>query len=195
MNLIKQNWIRVLYFLLSIAGIYIAGKFRLCLINDVVKFNNFAYIGTVATLIALMITIAEVAHSLRISKSIRDEARSILNNIKKIEGAPNISECLSELDSVSSSIAKEQYDLALKSFQTFRKICAKISPTITDIDYSSNGLSNIGEIELILQKATHTSLSAPLDKRKKTSLAKEILLLKQKFQQINPARDAKDATT
>lgn len=183
----KQNWIRIIYFVISITCIFIAYYYHDNIVGDPKQLNDFSYAGTVATVIGLIITAAEVMHSLHISKSIRDEAKSLLEKIKLIESASSISDCLAAIDEVNQNVANEDYKSALKSFQYLRKIYVKVTPVIGFNNVDSQ-LSSLGEIELSLQKSTHTAPDAPLNKRQKTDLTKKILLLKQEFENMNPAR-------
>lgn len=150
-------------------------------------FNNFSYVGTVATLIGLIITVFEVIHNTYISKSIQAEAKSLLQKVKLIENASSISDCLAAIDDVSSSIAHEDYSSALKSFRFFRKICVKVIPNFDD--FKEKQLGDLGEIELVLTKAiSGTKLGSSLNKPQKTKLMEKVLLVKQNIEKNNPAR-------
>ncbi len=188
----KQNWIRISYLVVSVICIYAAYYYHDAIVGESKQLDNFSYVGTVATFIGLFITVAEVIQSLHISKSIRDEARSILEKVKFIENASSISDCLAAIDEVNQNVANEDYKSALKSFQYLRKVYVKVAPII-DIKGDDSQLSSLGEIELSLQKSTHTTPDAPLNKKQKTDLTKKILLLKQEFENMNPARGSKDA--
>jgi hypothetical protein len=143
--------------------------------------------------IGLLITVAEVIHSIQISKSIRDEAKVLVDRLKVIESASGISDCLAVIDDVSVFVSKEDYWSALKSFQFLRKICAKLIPDVWETN-STNTLSLLGDVEFMLHKATHTTVSAPLNKRQKTDLLEKILRLKQQIEDNNPARNSQDVT-
>ncbi len=173
--------------MVSVICIYAAYYYHDAIVGESKQLNNFSYVGTVATFIGLLITVAEVMQSLHISKSIRDEAKSLLEKVKLIESASSISDCLAAIDEVNQNVANEDYKSALKSFQYLRKIYVKVTPMIGFKD-NSEKLSSLGDIEYSLQKSTHTALDAPLNKRQKTELTKKILLLKQEFENMNPAR-------
>jgi hypothetical protein len=172
----NQNIIRVTYTIISLIGVYLAWSHYTEIVGESEKLNSFAYIGTVATLVGLLIAISEVLHNLHISKSIHKEASSLLKRVKQIENASSISDCLAAVDDVSSGVAIEDYKTALKSFHFFRKICVKVIP---GFDIVQDGkLSALGELELFLIKATNTSPKAPLNKKQKTELIKKVLLIK-----------------
>lgn len=190
----KQNWIRLIsYLVVSPICIFLAYYHHDAIVSEHKPLDDFSYIGTVATVIGLLITVTEVMQSMHISKSIRDEVKSILEKVKLIENASSISDCLAAIDEVNQNVANEDYKSALKSFQYLRKVCVKVTPTI-NIKDSNNKLSILNDIEFSLQKSTHTTIDAPLSKPQKTVLTKKILQLKEEFENINPARGSKNAT-
>ena len=178
--------IRLTYSILSIVCAYVAYCYHSDIVKESSLFNDFSYVGTVATLIGLLITVFEVIHSVNISKSIQQEAKSLLKEVQLIESASSISDCLAAIDEVNKNVDIENYKSALKSFLYLRKICVKVVPTVM-VD-GNNQLSNLGQIEYVLHKATHTSPDARLSKKQKDDLIKKILLLKENFENMNPAR-------
>lgn len=185
----RENLIRIGYIIISIGLISLAISFYDDIIGNPAKFNQFSYIGTVATLVGLIVTIFEVIHNAYISKSIQKEASLLLNKVQLIENASSISDCLAAIDDVSHSLNNEDYKEALKSFLFFRRICVKAIPDFDEnIKDNSNPLNTLGNIEFVLRKATHTNINARLSKPQKTDLMKNILQIKQEIEQRNPAR-------
>lgn len=127
-------------------------------------------------------------HSISVSRSIQDEARSLVEKIKAIETASTVSDCLAAIDEVCTFVSKEDYWSALKSFQFFRKVSVKVIPGALDGNGPDEQLTAVGKVELMLYKATHTSATAPFSKRQKTDLLKDVLRLKQQVEEFNPAR-------
>ncbi len=150
--------------------------------------DNFSYVGTVGTLIALLIAVCEVVHSLKVSQSIQREARALLFHVKSVENASSFSDCLSALDDVTANINVEDYKSALKSFLFFRKVCVKVVPGYGADENGGVALNDLGQVELTLHKAHHTSASAPFSKRQKTDLINKVLLIKQDIEMLNPAK-------
>lgn len=185
MEFIRNNRIRIAYLLISI-GLFIASLiFKEKIIGNDSYLNNFSYFGVVATLIALMVAVSEVWHSIIISKSIRDEVREIFNQARNVNGASFVSECLSVLDEANEHISGERYALSLKCYQYFRRTYLRISGPenlINEIDGALN------EIEHCLQQATHATAKAPLGKSKRTQIQKDILSIKKRLEEINPAK-------
>jgi len=64
MNAIKDNKVRILYALASLLIIITAQTHKDEVIASTNLLNEFSYIGGVATLIGLMITTLEIAHSI-----------------------------------------------------------------------------------------------------------------------------------
>ena len=149
--------------------------------------DYLSYIGTVATVIALIITICEVIHNVNVSRSIKEEASVIFDRVKKIENASTISECLSSLDDLNGAIGTDDYKSALKIFQFFRKLSAKTGLDIGETGESSK-LGTVGDLELEIMSATHSSDSTPLTKAQKKNMTKKVLIIKQQIEDSNPAK-------
>lgn len=184
MSHIRNNKLRVFYTIVSILIVCVAYKYNDAIVKNSDNFNEFGYIGGVATLIALMITIFEVVHNISISKSIQDEARKIIEHTKKIEGASFISECLSTLDEANDHLSGERYLISLKCFQHFRRTYVRISC----FDATKSSITDIlGDVELALHQATHTNSQAPLPKNKRKQIQEKIMSIKFTLENISPA--------
>ena len=183
MALLLEHWARIFYSFISISLVIVSIIYQDEIIANQNSFNEFSYYGVVATVIALFVAIFEVIHSIHISKGIHAESKKLLDQVKKIDGASLVSECLSVLDEANSHVSGERYDLSLKCFQHFRRMYLRI-PDGNDMNHNSQ----IGAIELDLQQATHATARSPLTKRKRTSIQKDILKIKNHLEEINPAR-------
>ncbi|EMK3356893.1 hypothetical protein V8063_004759 [Vibrio parahaemolyticus] len=186
--------IRIVYTLISIgiavSAYYFCGYF--VPVGDAGPQGLLSYIGTVASIIGLLIAVCEVIHSVNISKSIRETASDILDQAKKIEQASGTSDCISLLDDINHSLMSADYKSAYKSFQHFRKLCIKLKPELDEVD--TGKLNTLGTIEQELMVFTKgVSNSIPNAKIKKTT--DKILLLKQKIEEVNPAGGDLDVAT
>lgn len=186
--LMKQHLIRISYFLISTIIILLAYNFY----NDIVKeqryLNSISYLGTVVTIIGFIVTISEVFHNLYISKSIQLKAKLIFKKIKLIETASGFSDCLAAIDDINNCVTREDYSLALKNFQYFRKMAVKIPPISGKTENFTSELNIFGGLERNLLTAVHSTPRAPLNKKQKSDLIKKILLIKQEIEDKNPAR-------
>ena len=185
MEFIRNHWIRFAYLLISVGVIVASLSFKEKIISTDGYLNEFSYFGVVTTVIALVVAIFEVLHSVSVSKSIRDEARKILQQARDINGASFVSECLAALDEANEHVSGERYVLSLKCFQHFRRTYLRISGPENLVNVI-NGV--LGEIEFSLQQATHTSAQAPLGKSKRTKIQKDILNIKKCLEEMNPAK-------
>ena len=182
---IRNHWIRAAYLLISM-GILIASiAFKETVVGEDGRLDEFSYFGVVATVIALIVAIFEVLHSVSISKSIRDEARYMLQQVRDVNGASFVSECLAVLDEANEHVSHERYVLSLKCFQYFRRTYLRISGPEKLVGKIDGAL---GDIEFELQKATHASAKSPLGKRKRAEIQSEILNIKRCLEEMNPAK-------
>ena len=187
--MIKDNFIRILYIIVSLALGIIAYKYESSILGDQSHFARFSYFGTVVTLIGFIVAICEIMHSVHVSKSIQSTALSLLEKVKLVESASTISDCLAAIDETNNNVSHEDYRTALCSFQYFRKLCVKVIPNqVKGQIVPSSRLSDlINDVEMGLLKAKKTTAEAPLTKRQKTDLMKKILDIKVEVENSNPA--------
>jgi len=188
------NNIRLGYAILSVALIIVVYLLSSYLTENQNIFNLFSYYGTLATIVALVIAAGEVMHSMKTTKTIQEQSLQILKEVKTIELASNLSDCLAAIDSVNKEVFQEKYDSAITNFQYFRKLCVKVIPGFTLSADGGSVLNKLGDVELMLLKATKTHDQAPLNKFQKTGLLKNILLIKQEIEAKNPAKGTGNVT-
>ncbi len=185
MELLKSHWIRFVYCLISIAIVWTALLQQEIVVGSPTSLNNFSYVGTVITIVALIISISEVLHSVRYSRSISAEANRVLKDAKAVEGASAVSECLATLNETAGYVDTENYQLALKCYQHFRILFAKIPGTGQEFERIDNIL---GETENAIRKGIFTSASARLEKSTRIFIHHNLENIKENLEKVNPAR-------
>ncbi|MHC8346747.1 hypothetical protein [Pseudomonas sp. RT6P73] len=185
MELLKSHWIRFVYCLTSIAIVWAALLQQEIVVASPTYLNNFSYVGTVITIVALIISIAEVLHSVRYSRSISAEAKKVLKEAKAVEGASAVSECLATLNEAAGYVDTENYLLALKCYQHFRILFAKIPGTGQEFERIDKIL---GETEIAIRRGVFASASAPLEKPTRFLIHHNLENIKENLEKVNPAR-------
>jgi hypothetical protein len=191
MERLKSHWIRFVYCLISIAIVWTALLQQEIVVGSPASLNNFSYIGTVITIVALIISISEVLHSVRYSRSISAEASRVLKDAKAVEAASAVSECLATLNEAAGYVDTENYPLALKCYQHFRILIAKIPGTGQAFDRIDNIL---GETEIAIRKGIFATANAPLEKPFRVLIHHNLENIKVNLEKVNPARGRKYAT-
>lgn len=163
------------------------------LIADQTALNTVSYWGTVATVLALLLAIAELVHSIRVSKTLQQQTLQVLRDVKRIENASTLSECISELDNITREISSERYDAALAGFQHLRRLMIRTEANVHLPALPVDSLNKMGELELKLISATRVTASAGLSKPQKHELLNQLLMLKQMIETQNPANGAPNA--
>lgn len=182
-NLWENQKTRVIYTIISVILLIVLYYASSTIISNSSSYNIFSYYGTVATLIGLIITICEIFHSVRISKSIKKQSEEIVSEYKNINITSVVSECLSCIDSISNNISNEKYDLALNGFNYFRRSFFRIyrCEELAEIKISINF------VEIKLQAATATTAAAPLPMATRKNILKKLLEIKNHVENIDPA--------
>lgn len=185
MKFISDQYLRILYVIVAICIVVFANVNEAAVTTNTISFNTLSYWGTIATLIALVITIIEILHSIRITKGIQAQAKNLLMRARAIDSSAYMTDCLSALDESNDHLSSEKYTLSLKCFQYFRKSYARLH----DKSEFGQSLDNIiNKTELSLQKSTHSSAAAPLTKPAKTSIHNDILSIKSILEQSRLSR-------
>lgn len=186
MEIIKDHWMRALYIISIIALSYLGYEYQTDIVTSKAPLDKVSYWGTIATVAALIVTLVEVFHNIHITKRISHQAKGMLLESRKIDSASLVSESNSSLDDTNNYISVENYSVALKCFQQFRKSYARIYYTDK---FTENMNALINSTELSLQKAVHTSAEAPLTKRTKTLIQKDILEIKNTLENTKPSKE------
>lgn len=183
--MVKVGRIRLAYIFISGLSVVLAYCFYGKVLPDAAPkaFDTFSYIGTVATLIGLLITVSEVWHSVSVSKSIQKQAEELVNRLKRVETASGISDCVSILDDVTRSYSGNSYLNALVYFQYFRKICVKLLPQSDTVTQGS-----LGRIEQLLSSAVSATARTPVPQKIKNDVTDMLMALKTSIENLNPAK-------
>jgi hypothetical protein len=178
---------RYLSWTAAVIGMATAAWFSGRLVTDTVALNTVSYWGTVATLIALLLAIAEIVHSIQTTKSIQEQTLLVLRDVKRVEDASTISDCVAAIDIITREVLSERYDAALGAFQHFRKLCIRTVPDFKAPAGTSPNLNEMSQLELKLLSATRVNASAALSKPQKHELLTRLLAVKQAVENSNPA--------
>lgn len=184
MEKIKKNWIRVTYFIVSIAVAILGYIFNdLVLSKTATPLDKFSYIGTIATHIGLLIAVSEIFHSIKVSQELKSETSKLLQKIRNFDYAALTIQCQHCLDDASQLISTENYSLALKAFQYFRITYSKFSLEIQERDTINSILK---ETESTIHIGLHSSTASPLSSRQRKLLVNNILTIKDVLQKEFP---------
>lgn len=191
----RVGFLRISYSIFTVGAAFAAYSFSHLFVNDRSNaLDTFSYIGTVATLIGLIITICEIIHNISVSKSIKAETFAVVDRVKRVENASTVSECLAALDDVNSAISSNNYVMALKIFQLFRKLCLKTG-VVLESDPDENNIGILNSLEQKLMSATHSTDMTPLSPVQKSDLTKKTLVIKESIEKANPANGGSNAPT
>lgn len=189
MSIFLKNWIRIFYAFVSAIIIYVGYYYRdQILAEKAAPLDKFSYLGTIATIVGLVIAIAEILHNIKISREIKNEAAALLSNIRNFDYASFTSECQQYLDDVNYHVNLESYAIALKSFQHFRVTYSKFSFEIKECE-KINSILNI--TESALHAGVQSNARAPLEKKQRRLITDNILKAKDILQ--NEASQKKES--
>lgn len=179
---------RLAFSILAIVVLAAAAWFSSNVISKPETLNAFSYWGTVATLLALLLAITELVHSIQITKSLQQQTAAAIEAIRRVEDASILSDCIAAIDITAQDVLSERYDAALGAYQNFRKLCVRVIPgfgTSSTSDLAT--LNKLGQLELKIASATRVNASAGLSKPQKRELMELLLLVKQSVEHHNPA--------
>jgi hypothetical protein len=118
----KDNCIRILYIIVCIIIVYVCYKNQ----SDIISINEnmtlFSYYASVATVIALLISIMEILYNVSITKSIKTRSLFNLSKFKDATGLSYAHECVSYYDQCLNDLATKKYPLLVANFTIARKL-------------------------------------------------------------------------
>ncbi|KVG77211.1 hypothetical protein [Burkholderia ubonensis] len=158
------------------------------IISSTANMNVASYWGTVATIVALLLAVAEIAHSVQTTKSLQVQTAEAVKAMQRVEDASAVSDCLAAIDVTTTAVVSERYDAALGAYQHFRKLCVRTIPKFSASETSpASKLSDLNEIEFRLTSATRVNAAAGLSKPQKHEILKKLLVIKAAVERHNPA--------
>tara|TARA_R110000764_G_scaffold39822_1_gene88965 strand:+ start:808 stop:1356 length:549 start_codon:yes stop_codon:yes gene_type:complete len=181
----KDNVFRIIYGIICFIVLYLSYSYYDDVVSSTEVFETFSYVGTVFTTIGLIVAIFEVLHSVYVSKTIQQQTQELLERVKDVENASNISDCISAVDETNRHVMNENYAASLCCFQSLRKLFVKLN-----ID-SFQDDEKLNEVEKIMFKSTRTTAKAPLSKPQKDQLISDILNIKVALEKSNPANGSR----
>ena len=154
------------------------------------RLNAISYIGTVISLVGFAITIAEIRFSIITTQTLQEATLTAINNIRSIEDASFLSECINTIDAVITAIHSNKYEISLIEFRNFRKIFCKIRPNGPLSSNSEQSVDGkfLNETEKKLIAATKTTLKSPLSNPQRRQIVADLLQIKSAIEFTNPAK-------
>lgn len=178
MNILKDNKIRFFYIVTTLIGIWLSFHFSDYFLSNGSNFNRISYAGTVITIIGLLITLSEVFHSLIITKSLQEQAASILSDFKEKEIGIISHELDVMLEFIADDINDDQYSVALRLFYTFNRTFNRVRKNYTE--YNNDIInSKLNSLEAQLISFRTASIKFPVDNKSKRKALDNLMKIKQ----------------
>lgn len=175
----KDNKIRFFYSFVFIVTVAVSWYFRDYVLLNNAKFNLLSYVGTVFTILGLMITFLEILHGLLVTKSLQRQAREVLDNFKDKEFGYLSAELITMLEYINIDINDEQYSVALRQLHSFTRTFERSK--INYIEKETDGFDydgNIKNIEIAINNLKNMDPSVRIPNRLRNNLIKSIIEVK-----------------
>lgn len=178
----REHAFRVVYVVICVGLLALSLYWCDQIVTDKTPFNFVSYAGTIATLIALIVTVFEVIHSVAISRAIRDEAAEMLDRVRSLDRATLLAECITNIDDITKLVSNEKYSESLTLFQSFRKTFAhaRVAGLAT-----TNIKENLSTLEMHFVDASATTPIAPYSVPQRKQLHRHLLDLKSELETAN----------
>ncbi|WP_265498118.1 hypothetical protein, partial [Providencia rustigianii] len=116
LKLALENKLRLIYMIVSFLLIWIS----IINIDMIIRSNDnfilFSYYASIATIIALLITIMEIIHNINISKSEKEKSLFSLNKFKGSTGLSLSHECIFYYNQSLDNLSSKNYALLVTNF-------------------------------------------------------------------------------
>lgn len=179
---IFDNKLRVLYIIISSLLLWISTINIEIIMNSNYNFTLFSYYASVATIIALLITIMEVIHNITISKSIKDKSLFTLNKFKGTTGLSLSHECIFYYNQSLDNLSSKKYALLVTNFTIALKLHLNIANnfmSIIDKKEFDNELIKLNELERKINATRNITPKCPLGNSQMQDISESLLYAKQ----------------
>lgn len=180
----KAHRIRLLFWLIAAAFVYLAYQNKNWA-DVTATLNRISYWGTITTVVALLLAISELLHSISVSRTLQQQTLAVLNDVKRVETASTLSDCIAAIDLITRHLLDERYDAALTGFQHFRKMLVKTGYRFPVMQAADQPLDQLGVLELHLLASTRTTGAAPYSKAQKRDVLVKMLAIKREVEAMN----------
>jgi hypothetical protein len=180
---LKDNAIRIIYTIVFFVVMVLAWFFRDYFLYETRRFNLISYIGTVVTMLGIIITFSEVIHSVMISRSLQKQAQDILGGFKVKEFDVLINELITGLEYIISDIDNKQFTIALRQIYSFNRTFKRINTSYHDF-YGENELNihdKINKIEVDISALKYAGPSITIPNKTWIDLNNDIMEVKSFF--------------
>lgn len=178
-----DNKIRVLYVAIFVVVMVLAWFGRSFILNDTSKFNLLGYMGTVVTILGLIITFLEVMHGVVVSKSLHKQASEMLGHFKDKEFELLMSELVTVLDYIISDVDDKSFTIALRQLSSFYRIHKRVKSNY--VEYygkdDSDVIDKINNIEKNISALRYTKQSAMIPNKVMIDLNEGLIDVKRFF--------------
>lgn len=192
---IKDNWIRGLYILLCGLIVFFCYQYQSDVISISENMNLFSYYASVATVIALLISIMEILYNVSITKSIKTRSMFNLTRFKDATGLSYAHECVSYYDQCLNDLATKKYPLLVANFTIAKKLHISLANHFMskeDKKEFDEKVGSLNELEMKIIATRHITPSNPLGNAQIKELQEALLTVKQGFETKYTFRTSED---
>ncbi|CRL62056.1 hypothetical protein [Proteus vulgaris] len=184
-NKFKDNKIRIFYIFICLLIIFLCFYFQDKIIDINKNMLIFSYYASVATIIALIISIMEIFYNIKITKSIKEQSLFNLTRFKDSTGLSFAHECASYYDSCLNDLAAKKYPLLVANFTIAKKLHISLANhfmTDNDLQHFQNEKERLNSLEKKIIATRHTNASNPLGNAQIREIQEAILETKHSFE-------------
>ena len=192
---IKDNWIRIVYAIICILIIALGYTYQVDIVSPPTSMNLFSYYASVATIVALLISIMEILYAVSITKSIKVRSMFNLTRFKHATGISYAHECASFYDQCLSDLATKKYPLLVANFTIAKKLhisLANYFMTKEDKNEFDTKMGTLNDLEKKIIATRHITPSNPLGNAQIKEIQEALLVVKQEFQTKYTFRNSED---
>lgn len=191
----KDNCIRILYIIICAIIVFVCYKYQYDIISISENLNMFSYYASVATVIALLISIMEILYNVSITKSIKTRSLFNLSKFKNATGLSYAHECVSYYDQCLNDLATKKYPLLVANFTIARKLHISLANhfmTEEDKKEFDDKKTALDDLEKKIFSTRHINASNPLGNAQIKEIQDALLEVKQKFETKYTFRKSED---
>ncbi|MBE4975477.1 hypothetical protein IMX17_19045 [Serratia sp. X3] len=182
---IKDNYIRVLYIIASVSIVYVCYIYQSDIISKNENMSMFSYYASVATVVALLISIMEIFYNISITKSIESRSQSYLAKFKDTTGLSFAHECVSYYDQCLNDLATKKYPILVANFTIAKKLHISLANYFMaeeDKKEFDDKKKSLNELENKILSMRHVNASSSLGNAQVKEIRDALLEVRQGFE-------------
>ena len=185
MEIMRDNKIRIFYVIVCIIILHLCIKHKSDIIDTNANMILFSYYASVATVIALIVSVMEILHNVNMTKSLKKRSLSHLNKFKNATGLSLSHDCIAYYNQSLDNLANKKFPLLVANFTIAQKLHLNIANNFMsgeDKRVFDSEINKLNDLEKQINATRHVTPKSPLGNAQVKEISEALLDIKQRLE-------------